>query len=302
MNKKQPEKSAIRRMTPLILLIIFSLLTVNSRASQTVHADPDHIATGFEYRGVTDLRLGDSFGFDKLSMGGMIDIRNESRFNQKLFPNHNWRGFAFIYYDFSSAGDGSVFSLTPGFEHESAHPTMGFNDGNDSAYDKVYDETYRNINLNSFLLRFNYSTGSGYTLLLTGDAQFYFLSRNTPENPVNNLTWSEGISGGMEFLYPVSADYSLYLSVFDRYIFRGREKVTAEIYYDTGTGTEKRSTNYPLINNVNTVSARTGIILNNVFTERKLNIYCGILYGNIYGFVDSREKRTVYSIGIEITR
>lgn len=296
-------KKSSRRCLYLIYtcaVTLFLLCCINATASQTVYADPDHTATGYEYRGVPDLRVGDSFGTGNLYMGGMVDIRNESRFNQKVLPNHNWRGFAFICYEYPDFI--KSWPLTIGFEHESAHPTMGYNDNNDSAYDKIYDGTYRNINLNSFLLRFNHKTGSGYTLAFTGDLQFYFLSRNTPENPINELTWSEGASGGVEFLYPLTADCGMYLSVFDRYIFRGKEKVTADIYYNTDTGTEKRSSSYPLINSVNTVSARAGLIFSSVFTERKLNVYCGILYGNIYGFVDSREKRTVYSIGIEITR
>lgn len=273
---------------------------IDSYASPAVHADPDFIATGFEYRGVTDIRLGDSFGTDNINAGGMVDIRNESRFNQKVFPNHNWRGFAYIYYNFQELF--KSLPLSAGFEHESAHPTMGFNEGNDNAYDKIYDGTYRNINLNSFLMRFNYMAGSGYSITFTGDMQFYFLSRNTPENPVNELTWSEGISGGMDFIYPVTSCAGIYFSVFDRYIFRGSKKVTADIYYDSDTGIDKRSVSYPLINSVNTVSARLGIIFGNMITDRKLNIYFGIMDGNIYGFVDSREKRTVYSIGIEITR
>jgi hypothetical protein len=298
-------KTIIEKKSPIKLClcagVLTLLMTVHGQSSNSLHADPDHIATGFEYRGVSDLRVGDSFSINSLSIGGMIDIRNESRFNQKILPNHNWRGFACIYYDLISFIKGDIASITTGLEHESAHPTMGLNEGNDSAYDKIYDGTYRNINLNSFLLRFSYRTGSGYTVEFTGELQFYFMSRNTPENPVNDLTWSEGISGGAEFRYPASSDFSLYFSVFDRYIFRGKEKVTAEIYYDTASGAEKRTCRYPLMNSMNTVSARAGIIFSNMFNERKLNVYCGVLYGNIYGFVDSREKRTVYSAGIEIT-
>lgn len=273
---------------------------IDTYASPTVHADPDFIATGFEYRGVTDLRLGDSFGTGNINAGGMVDIRNESRFNQKLLPNHNWRGFAFIHYSLPELV--KELPLTMGFEHESAHPTMGFNEGNDCAYDKIYDGTYRNINLNSFMMRFNYLAGSDYIMAFTGDVQYYFLSRNTPENPVNELTWSEGVSGGVDFIYPITHGADIYLSVFDRYIFRGQRKVTADIYYDSDSGVDKRSVSYPLINSVNTVSARIGFTFRDIITDRKVDIYCGILYGNIYGFVDSREKRTIYSIGIEITR
>jgi len=269
-------------------------------SAETVLSDPDHISTGFEYRGSPNIKLGDTFGYGGFTFGGMADIRNESRFNQGILPNHNWRGFVFAYYDRSLTDDKDLLNLTTGFEHESAHPTMGFNDGNDQAYDKVYDSTYRNINMNSLLLRLSSRSGSGYALTLSGDAQFYFSSRNTPELPVNELTWSEGISGGFEFKYPLSNSAEFYVSGFDRYIFQSRYKTKGNIYYDTSSGVETRLENYPVINNTNTVSAKTGFIFSNLIDKRKVSIYCGILYGNIFGFVDSREKRTVYSAGIEI--
>ncbi len=285
----------------LVLIIILSAIySDHLYAAETVLSDPDHISTGFEYRGSPDIKLGDTFGVSGFTFGGMADIRNESRFNQGILPNHNWRGFVFAYYNGSLTDDTDLLNLTVGFEHESAHPTMGFNDGNDQAYDKIYDSTYRNINMNSLLLRLNSRSGSGYALTLMGDAQFYFSSRNTPELPVNELTWSEGVSAGFEFKYPISSYAEFFISGFDRYIFQSRYKTKGNIYYDTGSGVETRLENYPVINNTNTVSAKTGFIFGNVIDNRKVSIYCGILYGNIFGFVDSREKRTVYSIGIEI--
>ncbi len=284
--------------TPL-LIIIYSL---NASAADTVLSDPDHISTGLEYRGVTDIRVGDKFGPDIFTFGGMAEIRNESRFNQGLLPNHNWRGFVFINSSYSLSENEEFLKLTCGFEHESAHPTMGLNDGNDKAYDKIYDGTYRNINMNSLLLRLSSTSGSKYSLTFTGDMQFYFKSRNTPELPVNDLTWSEGISGGFEFKYPLRGDTDLFISGFDRYIFQSRKKINGNIYYDSAAGVETRNESYPLINSVNTLSAKTGFIFSNLIDNRKVSIYLGILYGNIYGFVDSREKRTVYSLGIEIFR
>lgn len=291
----------------MILSFIFTFIVIifyshDVSAADTVLSDPDHISTGVEYRGVTDVRLGDTFGTEFFSFGAMAEIRNESRFNQGLLPNHNWRGFVFIYSDYALSENKEFLKLTCGFEHESAHPTMGLNDNNDKAYDKIYDGTYRNINMNSLLLRVSSTSGSGYTLTLTGDMQFYFKSRNTPELPVNNLAWSEGISGGFDFRYPLRGDTDIFISGFDRYIFHSRTKVYGNIYYDSPSGVETRYESYPVINSTNTISIKTGIVLSNLMDNRKISIYTGVLYGNIYGFVDSREKRTVYSIGIEIFR
>lgn len=290
-------KNAIA-ITFSVFVMIFAI-NAYTYAAETVSADPDHISTGLEYRGTPDARIGDTFGYKRVMLGGMAEIRNESRFNQGALPNHNWRGFAFLYYNHPLEENG-LLTLTSGVEHESAHPTMGLNDGNNSAYDKIYDSTYRNINLNSFLLRLNGFTGSGYTLNFICDIQFYY-GRNTPELPVNRLAWSEGFSGGIEFRYPVYENLEFFISGFDRYIFQSRKKSSSNIYHDTVYGAETRYEEYPVINDTNTVSLKTGFTLNSLIPGRKASVYFEILYGNIYGFVDSREKRTVYSAGIEVS-
>ncbi|PKL17584.1 MAG: hypothetical protein CVV49_10360 [Spirochaetae bacterium HGW-Spirochaetae-5] len=299
--KSLNEKNIIRKpLKTLIILYILCCFTTDLTAADTVISDPDHISTGIEYRGTPNIRLGDTFSYAGFTFGGMADIRNESRFNQGVLPNHNWRGFVFLYYDKSLTENKDLLKVTGGFEHESAHPTMGLNDGNDKAYDKVYDSTYRNINLNSLMLRLSSTSGSRYALTLLGDIQFYFSSRNTPELPINELTWSEGISGGFEFRYPAGSNCEFFISGFDRYIFQSRYKTEGNIYYDTDSGALTRMENYPVINNTNTVSAKAGFIFSSLIQDRQVSLYCGILYGNIFGFVDSREKRTVYSIGMEI--
>lgn len=283
-----------------IITTVSVFCSIHPAAAETILSDPDHISTGMEYRGVPDARVGDTFGYSRFVFGGMAEIRNESRFNQGALPNHNWRGFVFLYFNKPLSDNENKLILTSGLEHESAHPTMGLNDGNDTAYDKIYDSTYRNINMNSLLLRLTGTSGTGYALTLTGDVQLYYHSRNTPELPVNDLTWSEGISGGFEFRYPVTGDTDFFISGFDRYIFQSREKAKGNIYHDTDSGVETLYEEYPIINSTNTVSAKTGFIISNLVPSRKVSVYLGILYGNIYGFVDSREKRTVYSLGIEI--
>ena len=288
-------------ISSLCLTALMIFCTVHINAAETLLSDPDIVTTGIEFRGVPNVKLGDSFAYGPVSFGGMAEMRNESRFNQGALPNHNWRGFVFLYSDYSVSHSEDSLKFTCGFEHESAHPTKGFNEGNFKAYDKIYDNTYRNINLNSGLLRISGSTGSGYKLTLTADGQFYFYSRNTPELPVNKLTWSEGVSGGAEFKYPLSADTEFFVSGFDRYIFQSIKKTEGGIYHDTADGVETRYEKYPVINSTNTICAKTGLIFSNLIQSRKVSLYCGILYGNIFGFVDSRENRTVYSFGIEIS-
>ena len=284
----------------LCAFVIALFCSSKNYASEAALSDPDHISTGFEYSGVSGVKLGDTFGYGNFLSGGMADIRNESRFNREIIPNHNWRGFLFLYFNYPRNYDKDTSRLTFGYEHESAHPTGGLIDDTGEAYARIYDGTYRNINMNSFLLRLSRSYGTGYDLTFTGDTQFYFYGRNTPELPVNKLTWSEGVSGSLEFRYPVSDNTGFFISLFDRYIFQGRKKIKANIYTGTDSGVETVYRDYPVINNVNTLSVKTGVVAGNIIPGRYISLYCGFLYGNICGFVDSRDTRTVYSIGIEI--
>ncbi len=287
------------KQTAASLLSAAVLLLINpfNAGAVTPLADPDFISTGYSYSGRSELRAGDIFGYGKISAGGMVEIRNEERFNQKFLPNHNWRGYAFIYHNSYFRHYHSPVIVSAGFEHESAHPTMGLNEGSNGAYEKIYDGTWRNINLNSFKTRLSYISGP---VGFTGDLQFYFNSRNTPELANNKLTWSEGVSGGIDYRYYLTPGIDLYVSLFDRYIFESRKKIVADIYLDTSSGVETRTINYPVINNVNTVTLKCGVIFHNIIPDRKLSLFIRLLYGNIYGFVDSREKRSVLSAGIEI--
>ncbi len=285
--------------TALLLLSLILFRGINGFAAETTLSDPDHISTGYEFRGVSDVRLGETFGYGNFSFGAMADIRNEKQFNSEIIPNHNWRGFLFLYFTTplnSILTNKEKITLTCGIEHESAHPTGGLNDAAGGAYDRIYDGTYRNINMNSLMTRLS---GSYSYFTFTGDAQFYY-GRNTPELPVNKLTWSEGVSGSVEFRYPVKGDCFFFISLFDRYIFQGGEKTSGNIYFDTDSGTIARYTEYPVINNINTVSIKTGLLFGEIIPFRNISVYCGFLYGSIYGFIDSREKRAVYSIGIEV--
>ena len=151
------KREFLLRIIQLLLLLLFSSHGIYA---STVRADPDFISTGMEYCGVPAVKIGDNVRFGSFSLGGMVEIRNEERFNQGVFPNHNWRGFFFGSYDYQVfAGGGSSGVVTAGFEHESAHPTSGLNEPVSDPYQMIYDGTYRNINLNSILLRYCHTAG-----------------------------------------------------------------------------------------------------------------------------------------------
>lgn len=288
-------------MRAVLYAVIFFLLSGSYLYSSSVRADPDYVATGIEFRGVPAVKIGDDIGFDRFSIGGMIEVRNEERFNQEALPNHNWRGFVFAYYGLPVFSRGTGYGvLSAGFEHESAHPTMGLNEPASDPHQKIYDGIYRNINMNSFLLRYCHTIEGSYILKLIIDSQFYFASRNTPELPYTDTGWSEGVSGGAEYSFPLSVSWEIFVSVHDRYIFRGRSESRRDVWFSEGGSAVLKNVSYPVINSVNTVTLKTGTTFNTGCDGVMLSVYGSVLYGNIYGFVDSRDKRLQYAIGIEL--
>ncbi len=129
----------------IVTFIIINLYLQNSIiAYKAPLADPDIISSGYCYNGVPNFKVSTAFNIKYFQFGGFIEVRNEKRFNQALLPNHNWRGFAFLNGIFPIVKKGSLIT---GIEHESAHPTMGFHENNYYAYEKIYDNKYRKINL-----------------------------------------------------------------------------------------------------------------------------------------------------------
>jgi len=299
--KSLPQK----KFSIVFLAMIVLIMGIHSAQAQSssLHADPDHIATGFEFRGSPAVRVGDRVQIGPFEAGGMVEVRNEERFNQEALPNHNWRGFAFACFNRDLYG-GDFFraSMAAGYEHESAHPTGGLGWDGDSAHEAIYDGAYRNINLNSLMVRLASEAGRRCALRLSADYQYYFLGRNTPELPGDGLGRSHGLSGGLELSLPVAGGVDVFVSAFGRRIFQGPDNETGEVYVERDGEVRKSTVSYPLINGVSTVSARCGVSAENLVPHGTVSVYCGILHGNIFGFVDSRERRTVYSIGVEIAR
>lgn len=281
--------------TIIALLLVSSIL----HAENSTKADPDYTFTGFEYAGATVVKLGDFVKFKYLKAGGFIEVRDEKYFNTKFAPNHNWRGFFFLHSKITTKDnpDKKIF-LNIGYEHESAHPTMGIKKSTTDPYIKLYDGQYRVVDLNSLLIRYNRMHFLNQNILsLKFDYQFYFYSKNTPELKNKTRSVSNGLSLGLEYTRTINDYLNFYIATFDRYIFKGRKKITGDIY----KGNDTLHIAYPIINEVNTISAKTGLALNLSKIKRQVEVYCSILYGNIFGFVDSREKRLRVAGGICIS-
>ena len=285
----------MKRNTLITLLLVNFIL----HAENSTKADPDYTFTGFEFAGATVVKIGDYVKFKYLETGGFIEVRDEKHFNTKFAPNHNWRGFFFLRSNIpiKDNPEKKIF-LNIGYEHESAHPTMGIEDSTADPYIKLYDGQYRVIDLNSLLLRYNRTHFLNRNILsLKSDYQFYFYSKNTPELTKETRSVSNGLSLGLEYTRSINENLSIYTSVFDRYIFKGKKKASGDIF----SGNDTLYKAYPVINEINTISAKTGVAINLSKIKRRIEVYCSILYGNIFGFVDSREKRLRVAGGICIS-
>ncbi len=291
-------------MLPVKSYLVLILLWCFLHAENAVKADPDFICSGLDYYGTTAVKIGDYLQLEFLEIGGIVEVRDEKYFNRKFFPNHNWRGFFYL------AGNipiqevtGRKVFITLGVEHESAHPTMGIKKSPTNYCEALYDDVYRNINLNSLLVRYNrvHLIGkNGFSGRL--DYQLYLLANNTPELPGNTSSAGNGLSLGLEYRRTLSEPVSVYCSLFDRFIFNGHKKKKDWIYFNEGDTVVLRETTYSIIKEVNTLSAKTGLLLHWNKIKRNIDIHVGVLYGNIFGFVDSRDKRLQFSGGIRIYR
>jgi len=268
-----------------------------------ITADPDLVGFNYEYSGAPSIRAGDFFTLFDVSFGGFFESRNEKRFTQAPLPNHNWRGFFFISYMFHLLEkDSHTLNLSPGFEHESAHPSQGFWENNTKAYEMIYDNQYRNIHLNSLFLKSSYTFKVSQKIEISAmlDYQLYGFSKNTPELHKDDLGFSNGFSGGLEIKYRLPRGFTWYLSVFDRIILKGWQERNDTVYIDAPGGPVAVPMHYPIINQVNTITIKTGIDYKINVINRRAGVYCRLLYGNIFGLVDSRENRLVIAGGIEL--
>lgn len=293
-------------MKPIIyqFVCLVALPALSARpplASQFTLADPNLPSTCFEYSGTPAAKIGDTIQVKGVSLGGFLQSRNEERFNQGALPNHNWRGFAFLHYTCSFPAWGSYTpALTIGIEHESAHPSGGFYEENNEAYEMIYDGLYRNINMNSIRVSSILCYVFGGKVCLRLDYHLYLFSKNTPELHDTALSHGHGLSGGFDGIFPLWQDYSLFISAFFRYIFTSDEHRSNWIYHDQNDTVVQVYEEYPVINSVRTISLKAGLLVHHIAHDRTLSLFTRLLYGNPYGFIDSRENRLVIAAGVEL--
>ena len=230
-----------------------------------------------------------------------MEVRNEKRFNQDVLPNHNWRGVGTIAFTFYKKQiDSSHIFLDANANHESAHPTMGITEPTTKAFELIYDNTYRRMILNSAGLSALFSTTcNSNTLIAKANYNFYFLSKNTPELPGSKLGISNGFSLGAEDRFKTGENTSLFFSMFDRIIFKGIATDNGFVYNGNDASLTNSILNYPVITQINTLVLKTGVSTFFTNLHREIDIYGKLLYGNPYGFIDSRDTRLSISFGIE---
>ncbi|MBN1575049.1 MAG: hypothetical protein JW913_00750 [Chitinispirillaceae bacterium] len=280
-------------------LALFFIADPTDGASEQIPADPNCIASGFEYGGTLQLKAGDRLTIGWLDIGGFIETRNDPCFNQGLLPNHNWRGVLAGHFSYPLIREmQSSLSLFTGLEHESSHATMGIVESISDPYGMIYDRRYRRSMLNALpvgaeLVMYDQVN----RLVLRGSGAWYFFSKNTPELPGLETGNSGGVTLGGSYCYLFGKLVSCFVSVHERFIFSGTAERTGDIYIagDNGSVVERRD--YPVINRINTVTVRGGISLPLFESRRLLDVYVRYLYGHCYGYVDSRKKLSIVAAG-----
>ena len=191
--------------------------------------------------------------------------------------------------------------LAVGLDHESAHPTMGITIATDNPYYMIYDGSYRTMSMNSAFLRYRKRFFiDRFSPCIFVDGHGYFYSKNTPE--LSGRTFGEGlgISGGTEFVLAVSDGIGIYVSLYGRKIFGILKNANGSEYIDSlGTAVLTGANETP-VQGVETLAADAGVSFMIKPISRYLIVHGGYLWGNIFGFVDSREKRNVFDIGISL--
>ncbi|MBN1308964.1 MAG: hypothetical protein JXA18_13660, partial [Chitinispirillaceae bacterium] len=276
----------------------FTADSVEGAAEQIV-ADPNCIASGVEYSGTLQVKAGDRLTIEWFDVGGFIEARNEPRFNRGLLPNHAWRGVLASHVTCPLIREiQSSLSLYTGLEHESSHATMGIVEETRDPYAMIYDHQYRTSMLNALpfgaeLIMYDQIN----RLALRGGGAWYFLSKNTPELPGLEVGNSGGFTLGGSYAYLFGKHAACFASFHERFIFRGAAERTGDIYMagDNDPVAQRRS--YPVINRINSFTAQVGISLPLFESRRLFDVYLRYLYGHAYGYIDSREKRSIVAAG-----
>lgn len=287
----------------LIFLLSFYVLSFNSKADDAIYADPDNFRSMMKWTSdaLPMICIGENISLGRFSLGGMIEVRNEKRFNQEFFPNHNWRGIGkFQVLLFTYQIKNWQFSTLSDIRHESAHPTMGIVENTDKAYELIYDDVYRRMILNAVSIGNSAASTIGKnTITFRVHYHFLFLSKNTPELTGGKLTEGHGLSFGAQWQHELNKSMGIYLSLYDRYIFKSIRSTHGNVYCGNGAALQDSIVDYPIIHSVNTAAVKSGLMREFGKKGRKFGIFLEYLYGNPFGFIDSRDKRSIKSLGFE---
>ncbi len=285
------------RRIAYILQILCALLYSNT----LFYADHDTPGSGMEFSDGMSVQLGDRFSFSLVTIDAIIEARNEPRFNNAPLPNHNWRGFLSIGTSIIPlfTNDLQWLAIQIGFEHSSAHATMGVEEPTYRPHEMIYDGKYRNVNLNSIFLKNEYTL---YDSALTIEAQyhFYFFSRNTPELPNFDWTHGHGISAGIQYSHILFFDYSGVLSLYDQFIFNSTRTSHDYLFEEPNGILSLKESSHPIIHQTNAFSLLAGIE-KRIFDRYTLLVYLKYLYGTEGGYVDSRQVTNALSFGFLIS-
>jgi hypothetical protein len=293
--------SAVGYTVKVVIAGWLLVMSAEARIKQ-VSADPDIIGSGAEYHGTLQMKAGECITIGMVDIGGFVEVRNESRFNQGVFPNHNWRGCisGLVTRSLIRQMQISLEAYT-GLVHESAHATMGIVESTDDPYALIYDHHYRKSLLNGLPAGVQFEMFDQVNrLVLKGWGTWYFLSKNTPELPGLETANSGGLAFSALYRYLFGKQLSCFASLHNRYIFRGSETHYGEVFRSGESGPVLEATDYPVVNRANTFTVTGGISVPLFRARRRMDCYVRYLYGHVYGYVDSREKRSQAAAGIVV--
>jgi len=282
---------------------IFLGSVVSAVAIEQVTADPNIIGCTVEHHTTIQAKAGDCAEIGIVTFGGFIEARNETRFNQGGLPNHNWRGYLTLGTDYELLHQMQLeLNVGARLEHESAHATMGIVEPTDNPYELIYDHTYRKCVLNGVrvgpkLVMFD----ELHRLFVSATFDVYAFSKNTPELPGLETAGSAGFTLGGVYRYSIFKHTSAFIAVHERFIAQSSRKIMSSIYYTVDGHLQTKNEKYPVINQVATFSTCAGISMPLFRSRHLFELYAKWLHGSIYGYVDSRDVRSVVSIGALIT-
>ncbi|MGL1902681.1 MAG: hypothetical protein OCC49_11130 [Fibrobacterales bacterium] len=254
------------------------------------------LQTSLFYEKGLGLSLSKKIHLSSITLGGMIEVRNDTHFNQSALPNHSWRGNLLIGFDSVFVGPdfGKYKSVVAVYGiHQSAHATMGIQEDISNPSYEIYDGTYRQSNLNALVIQLNIKSSVQFQWY--GSGLGYVYSKNSPELPGSQKDVSFGVRTGARWEKSVVAHGGLFMCAKFEYIAEGTKKVKGWIA-DTD-GLEEQA--YPVISDQYRISSGIGFIYYG-FEMVVPSLYSSYSYGSRSGYYDSRERLHLFRLGLII--